>query len=599
MENQIYQSKYFGSSTHVYNVAEMKRLLGVNIEKAKQYFLTYFCKTMDNTCFYYEPQDDGSQYIESKENLKGIYKNIKNPSFNVQNWFEQDVTETFKLNSNPMAPRFYKSDVTGQCYINLSKGFLWTGKKSYKDFPDEIKAKVDFILKHIKTVWNSGVDEAFEYVLNWCSCALTGHKMPTALFLKSGEGTGKSIIVEFFINHVIGEALGYSTSRSSQLPKFNAQLLGKILVCLEEMPSGSKSEWHSITDYLKDLITGSKLEIERKYSDAMQVANLISLIIITNNDNSIRFGKDCRRYFMCDISHDFVGNSKYFKELGNCLTKDVGEAFYYMLSERYETINHTFNPDTMPLTDAKLDIKEKNSTHILNYIKNHYVTYGLGIDAPVTTRNKKGMMKLADLKDRINQTYSLSMSTQSFRSSLQCDIPIIKSEQYGEKKEYHIVPISADALKKFYIEKGFWNNKFDVMKCKDDFKKSVFNKDKDNDLEDDDDEYVNPDKELHEKVTSLETQNKDMLSIIERLQKELMLKQEQDLEEVKVIEVIEVVKPKTLKKRISKKKTTLPSILNASISALVDDEPDSGNDDEPPKKPSKKVVQTSDELLDF
>ena len=132
---------------------------------------------------------------------------------------------------------------------------------------------------------------------------------------------------------------------------------------------------------------------------------------------------------MCDISHDFVGNSKYFKELGNCLTKDVGEAFYYMLSERYETIKHTFNPNMMPLTDAKLDIKEKNSTHILNYIKNHHVTYGIGIDAPVTTRNKKGMMKLADLKDRINQTYSLSMSTQSFRNSLQCDIPIIKSIQ--------------------------------------------------------------------------------------------------------------------------------------------------------------------------
>ena len=199
METKIYQAKFFGSRTLVYDPDEMKVLLDTDINKAKEYFLSYFCKTMDNTYFHVIPQEDGSQNIESKENLIGVFKNIKHTSFNVMNWMEQNITETFKLNSDPRSPRFYRSEKTGQRYINLSKGFLWTGKKNYKDFPDVIKQKVDLILKHIKEVWNSGVDEGYQYVLNWCACALTGHKMPTALFLKSGEGTGKSIIVEFFI----------------------------------------------------------------------------------------------------------------------------------------------------------------------------------------------------------------------------------------------------------------------------------------------------------------------------------------------------------------------------------------------------------------
>ena len=77
--------------------------------------------------------------------------------------------------------------------------------------------------------------------------------MKTCVFLKSGEGTGKSIILEFIIKHVIGEHLGLVSSKSSQLAGFNYQLLGKLIVVLEELPTGSKNEWFSLSDIIKKI----------------------------------------------------------------------------------------------------------------------------------------------------------------------------------------------------------------------------------------------------------------------------------------------------------------------------------------------------------
>ena len=166
--------------------------------------------------------------------------------------------------------------------------------------------------------------------------------------------------------------LGLITSRAEQLFKFNAHLLGKVLLALEELPSGNKNVWFSISDYLKDLITGSKLDIEKKFQDMMQTVNLISLIIITNNENSIRFGKDIRRYMLCDISHDTVGNTEYFNRLDKACNKEAGEALFMFFLERYEK-TATWNPIEVPMTLAKLEMKEKNMSELLQFVKDKYV----------------------------------------------------------------------------------------------------------------------------------------------------------------------------------------------------------------------------------
>jgi hypothetical protein len=500
----VNSSLYFGKTQEVFNVSTLKTLLQDNcVVEAKKYILTYFAKSSNATqIFFYEPEDGKYFNVSTIDNLNGhIYKSLdKYQAELIKQWFNKDVDLRYKINADARAPMFYQDKITKQNYINLSNGFLHKHIKSFESYDEKIKNGVLFILKHLKDTWNSKDEVAYTYCLNWLSLALTGHKMPTALFLQSGEGTGKSIIVTFLIKFVIGEALGLSTSRSSQLLKFNSQILGKILLCLEELPSASKTEWHSVSDYLKDLITGHKIDVERKFQDAVQVLNLISLIIITNNESTIKFGKDIRRYMMCDISHDEVGNTVYFEELTSyCENPLVGEAFYMYLVENAKSIKDTFKPENIPLTSNKLAMKERNCTPFLNFIKNIYLKRKIGITK----------QKLSKLKDQYILYANVDISSQKFRLLVESELPILKLT-YDTKNGHRTESLTHDEILKYFIDKGFWNPKFDAFE--------VINKDNK-------DEYI--DEHLKEENDKLKEENEQLKKQIEELKKLLEAKNEE------------------------------------------------------------------------
>ncbi len=146
----IDQTKFFGTATRVFQIAELKRRIKTNIESAKEYFLTYFAKTLNDKYFYCEPQEEGDSLICSMDKLAGTWKGIRNCGcFNTRKWFEEEHDQTFKINADPRAARFYVSAKTGQHYINLSKGFLYKDIKSYQSFSEDVRANVQRILHHI------------------------------------------------------------------------------------------------------------------------------------------------------------------------------------------------------------------------------------------------------------------------------------------------------------------------------------------------------------------------------------------------------------------------------------------------------------------
>lgn len=470
MNSQINQNDFFGNTKKAFSLATLNNFAEADLvtdhtfDKTKKYFLTYFAKSLNDVFYEFSPQEDEEEgHIINREHLNGVWSSVmkelsyiehnRKIVFNLKEWFMKAHYQTYKINSDPRCSRFYVSPKTDQAFINLSKGFLHKTIKKYDSYPQNVKDDVEKIISHITNVWNSGNEDCSEFCLNFLAHALTGHKMQTALFLKSGEGTGKSIILDFIIRHVIGEDLGLSTPRVQQLMKFNSQLLGKIFICLEELPTASKAEWHSVADYLKDLITGSKIDIEKKFQDCVQTVNLMSLVILTNNENTIKFGKDARRYMMCDVSHDKVGNSSYFNQLSKACTRQTGEAFFMWLIERYESTLDFKNVIECPLTDAKREMKTVNLTNILKYVKEEYVKKEIGLSNPNV---KHEMIKLNDLKDEINFKYQTNLSTTAFTIKLKCDIPKVETVIYGANKYIYIKPISASDLLEFYIQKGFW-----------------------------------------------------------------------------------------------------------------------------------------------
>ena len=159
--------------------------------------------------------------------------------FKVQDWFFTHHRDLYKVASNPMKPRSFIEK--GLRYLNQFPDFLHSKLRPFSDFnkavQDIVRGKV---LMHIHKIWCSSKKELTTYTLDWLAHMINGEKIPTALYLKSLPGTGKSIICQFILEKVLGSHMAYKTSDPDQVAgKFNSAVVGKLLLYLEEMPKKS------------------------------------------------------------------------------------------------------------------------------------------------------------------------------------------------------------------------------------------------------------------------------------------------------------------------------------------------------------------------
>jgi hypothetical protein len=435
----------FGTRRDAFSLKQIKQLLNDgqnnNFKAARKYFTCYYAKSLSNGYYFFDPigKTDRSISNMDEQQMSQVFKQIpvkqytdlngNKASFDLKKWFTQVWDSQYSIGFDPLEGMFYECKDTKKTYINMARTFIHQNPKKYSKYPKDIQAKVERILTHLKKVWNSDNEECYQYTLNHLANACTRRKMNTCVFLKSGEGTGKSIILEFIINHVIGEHLGLITGRASQLAGFNYQLLGKLIVVLEELPTESKGQWFQISDIIKQLITGTKLEVEKKHADMITVANYISLYILTNNDNTIKFGKDMRRYFMADISHDHVGDTEYYTKLAEaCSDRSVGEAMFAYFKDVVKN-NPNFDETKIPFSDSKLSMKSQNITPILSFIKEKYLQKRKGLEADTTF----GLIPLKNFHEEV-QLYSVGVKTvDRIRSTSQEPLGYSKANQSRPK----------------------------------------------------------------------------------------------------------------------------------------------------------------------
>ncbi|PKC03411.1 hypothetical protein RhiirA5_451401 [Rhizophagus irregularis] len=171
---------------------------------------------------------------------------------------------------------------------------------------------------------------------------------------KQMMGWGKGIITDFIQRSVLGTQLVYKTSDPQTiLGSFNAQLQGKVLLLLEEMPT-EKSQWNSLYRSLKDKVTSDIMEIHKKYKTPIHYKNFMSTIVFTN-ENALRVENDDRHTVFLDVSPSRKRNLNYFKKLGNTMKyPDASEAFYAYLRAIADAYPD-FNGNPPPMTASKQD----------------------------------------------------------------------------------------------------------------------------------------------------------------------------------------------------------------------------------------------------
>jgi hypothetical protein len=295
-------------------------------------------------------------------------------------WFNSfsvpEYTFTWKISK----PKVFIEN--GIRYINLSGTHLHLHKefKPLNSYSKDIQDNVQYIWNHIKKMWCSKKEDQFKYVQNWISNVVVGKRMNTCIYLQAPHGIGKSMIIRFLKNHVIGKDLYQPYSKVSPFLNFNGSLMGKLLVVFEEVPTYDSYEWKLFTDRLKYYITEDTLDIEMKFKEIDNVPNIVSFMIITNNYNAIKLTPDDHRhFFMPDAVYKPASNDYYALLLQYTNDPIVGEAFYMHCKEIVSN-NPKFNEFVKPDTKTFKDTISDNVSSTYKFIRETYIMNHLGID---------------------------------------------------------------------------------------------------------------------------------------------------------------------------------------------------------------------------
>jgi len=327
-----------------------------NFRIQKEYFERFHAK-IENPFCYIRDDENGTIFIKPT-NLDSLYFNI---------WtipptkFEKSLF-TFQWNMNKNIRTFYSynyypdaSLCPKNCY-NLWKPFPILKTTLYP------KADTSKIYEFMKML----LRECDEYVLNWLAHIVQkpARKTEVCILLYGAQGCGKSTVGEYMLRKIIGLDKMIITSKTDKMFGRFVNTQGKLLAVLNE---ASGKDTFNICDILKDAITCSTTEQEKKGIDVVSVTDYTNYIFTTNNINSVKIPEDDRRFMPIEVNEQHKNDKVYFKALYDILDNDViMRKFYEELKRRkLEDFNLVID---RPETELMKDMRSMNRNCIKQFI---------------------------------------------------------------------------------------------------------------------------------------------------------------------------------------------------------------------------------------
>lgn len=237
---------------------------------------------------------------------------------------------------------FAPSNNAPACYYNLWAGFA-VEPMDCGVFAAAMKCRR--LLSHMKYILCRGNREHFRYLLAWSADMLQSpdQKKGVALVMRGAKGTGKSTFTD-----ALSALLGRHAIKVSHMRhltgNFNRHLADKLLVVAEESYwAGDKTD----EGPLKDMITSSRMTIEAKGIDAVEMPSLCRVAMVTNNEWAAPASSDERRYFVLDVSDRRRQDFDYFARIERQLTAGGLRALLTLLLRfPLDTVNLRKVPET-------------------------------------------------------------------------------------------------------------------------------------------------------------------------------------------------------------------------------------------------------------
>ncbi|MCA1453981.1 hypothetical protein I6F35_12240 [Bradyrhizobium sp. BRP22] len=171
--------------------------------------------------------------------------------------------------------------------------------------------------EHIRQVLCSSKQELFDYVMNWLAWSVQhpDERAEVVLVMRGRKGTGKGTLGNA-IRKLFGQHALQISSSQHLVGRFNGHLRDCVFLFADEAfwPGDKAGE-----GTLKRIVTEPTIIIEGKYRDAVEVPNLLHIMMASNEDWIVPAGEHERRYVVFEVNDLHLQDIPWFKAINDQL----------------------------------------------------------------------------------------------------------------------------------------------------------------------------------------------------------------------------------------------------------------------------------------
>lgn len=211
--------------------------------------------------------------------------------------------------------------------------------------------------EHLRSVVCGGVDEYFQYLMNWLARAV---QFPWELgevivVLRGEQGSGKGVLGNALME-IFGVHAMHITQANQLVGQYNGHLRNKLYIFADEAFFAGDKKHIAV---LKALATDSHTTYEFKHRNATQGRNYLHILMASNEKWVVPAAERDRRFFVLDVKNTYAQQTSYFDPMNAELKNGGYEA---MLQELLNRDISRFNVRDFPKTDALNDQKMYSMT---------------------------------------------------------------------------------------------------------------------------------------------------------------------------------------------------------------------------------------------
>ena len=236
--------------------------------------------------------------------------------------------------------------------------------------------KINGFLNHVKEVICKNNDELYEFILNWYAYILQNPagKTESVLLITGKQGTGKNVFTNVLCQLINKYSNKNITKIDSVVGKFNASIENMKLIVCNELSTVESNKYLN-QDALKSIITEHEAVINQKNMPERSIENVVNLIMVSNNFNSVKIEAGDRRYVVMEVSDKYKGDFEYF----DSLIKSFDDEFYNNLFTFFMKRDLSkFNLRKLPITEEKEELLEVNKSSYELFVEEHEEEFKLG-----------------------------------------------------------------------------------------------------------------------------------------------------------------------------------------------------------------------------